>query len=268
MSERDSNTVPPDEMLVAYIDGELNTADRDAVEAMLCRDKRTKERLDLLGLGDPPFHEAFQSMLEAAPTARLEAMLEAIQPLQARPERHPQLRRRGFLAAAAAGLVAAGIGMDRTVTAIMTRFNTPDESAEWRAVVAEYLSLYSADTLSGPGEDRGAQAAQLAVVGARLGLPLTPESVALPGVDFRRAQVLQYDGKPLAQIVYLDPETGPMALCLVLAGGGPAEPNQERRQHMNVVYWSTATHAFMLIGHSTIDQLQALADHLRGTLPA
>ena len=97
MSERDNNTVPPDEMLVAYIDGELNTADRDAVEAMLCRDQRTKERLDLLGLGDPPLREAFQPLLEAAPTARLAAMLAAIQPSQARPERHPQLSRRGFL---------------------------------------------------------------------------------------------------------------------------------------------------------------------------
>lgn len=268
MSERDNNTVPPDEMLVAYIDGELNTADRDAVEAMLCRDQRTRERLDLLALGDPPFREALQPLLEAAPTARLEAMLAAIQPSQARPERHPQLSRRGFLAAAAACLVAAGIGIDRAATAIATRVDAPDESAEWRAVVAEYLSLYTAETLSAPDGDRGAQAAQLAVVGAKLGLPLTPKSVALPGVDFRRAQVLQYDGKPLAQIVYLDPESGPMALCLVLSNGGAAEPNQERRRHMNVVYWSTARHAFMLIGHSSIDQLQALADHARGTLPA
>jgi anti-sigma factor RsiW len=265
MSERDNNTVPSDEMLVAYIDGELDDVERDAVEAMIRTHKRTAERFDLLGLGDPPFREAFEPLLAAAPVARLEAKLSAI----SSPERkagRPAIGRRGFLAAAAACFVA-GVGIDRVASSVARRLSAPDESAEWRAVVAEYLALYTAETLSAQGGDHAAQAAQLAVVGAKLGLPLTPEAVDLPDAEFRRAQVLEYDGKPLAQIVYLDPETGPMALCLVLSTDGVAEPMAERRRHMNIVYWSSATHAFMLIGHSTIDRIQALADHVRGTLP-
>jgi len=37
---------------------------------------------------------------------------------------------------------------------------------------------------------------------------------------------------------------------------------------MNVVYWSSATHAFMLIGHAPIDRMQQLAADVRGRLTA
>jgi anti-sigma factor RsiW len=92
--------------------------------------------------------------------------------------------------------------------------------------------------------------------------------VAVPGADFRRAQVLEYDGKPLAQIAYLDPEDGPMALCIVPSDKGKAEPDMERRRGMNVVYWSNATHAFMLIGHATADRMKEMADSVRIRLKA
>ncbi|MGO8506421.1 hypothetical protein AB9F35_33780, partial [Rhizobium leguminosarum] len=74
------------------------------------------------------------------------------------------------------------------------------------------------------------------------------------GIDFKRALLLQYDGKELAQIAYLDPETGPMALCIVKSDKGPKAPDIESRKGMNVVYWSNATHAFMLIGRIPVDR--------------
>jgi anti-sigma factor RsiW len=79
---------------------------------------------------------------------------------------------------------------------------------------------------------------------------------------------LQYDGKPLAQIAYLDPETGPMALCIVASDAGLREPDLESRKGMNVVYWSNATHAFMLIGHAPADRMSGIADAVRGRIKA
>ncbi|MGO4437727.1 anti-sigma factor family protein [Rhizobium sp. RAF56] len=263
MSERENDKPLNDEMLVAYIDGELSDTERAEVEAVINGDRRAAARLDHLARSRLPFREAFEPLLSAAPTEKLDRMLSSIPPASA-----PKavFGRRGFLAAAA--FVVAGIAVDRTLIGISSRLAKPDESAEWRAVVAEYLALYTSDTLSAPAGDRAAQAKELSVVGAKLGMTLTPETVALPGVDFRRAQVLQYDGKALAQIVYLHPETGPMALCMVMSDAGASPPDAERRRGMNVVYWSNATHAFMLIGHSPIDELQTLADHARGVLPA
>lgn len=266
MSERDYGKALSDEMLVAYIDGELSDADSSAVEAALKTDTRAAERLDHLARSKLPFREAFEPLLQAAPMKKLETMLASVPSASAPKAVAAGMGRRGFLAAAA--FVVAGIAVDRALIGISRRLSAPDESSEWRAVVAEYLALYTADTLSAPAGDRAAQAEQLAVVGAKLGLNLTPESVALPGVEFRRAQVLQYDGMPLAQIVYLHPESGPMALCMVKSDAGAAAPDAERRRGMNVVYWSDATHAFMLIGHGPIDEIQALASHARGVLPA
>jgi anti-sigma factor RsiW len=265
MSELDNKNMPSDELLTAFIDGELEAAERNRMEKLIAGDARVAERFDFLSRSDLPFREAFEPVLAAASSAKLDAMLAAIPSTKEQKKAASGIGRRGFLSAIAACLVA-GVAIDRAAIGISHRLAKPDEGTEWRAVVAEYLSLYTSDTLSAPAGDRAEQAAQLSEVGSKLGLTLTPETVAMPGVDFKRAQVLNYDSKPLAQIAYLDPESGPMALCIIPSTKGASAPDMENRRGMNVVYWSNATHAFMLIGHSPIDRMKALADGVRGSL--
>ncbi|WP_064681063.1 anti-sigma factor family protein [Rhizobium bangladeshense] len=261
-------TTPSDEELTAFIDGELTAEDAVRIEAIVKEDERVAERLELLARASLPFEQAFASLLQEAPREKLERMLEAIPAREdAKAASAPAASRRRFLAALAASLVA-GIAIDRAVLGLGRGFSTKDESSEWRAVVAEYISLYTAETLAGPTPARESQAAQLAPLDDKLGLSLSPEAVSLPGVDFKRALLLQYDGKPLAQIGYLDPETGPMALCIVRSDAGPKAPDLESRKGMNVVYWSNGRHAFMLIGHAAADRMAAIADGLRGRVAA
>ncbi|AYG68066.1 anti-sigma factor [Rhizobium sp. CCGE531] len=259
--------MPSDEQLTAFIDGELNAADRERIERLIADDMRVAERFDFLSRSTLPFKAAFEPMLAEAPAAKLEAMLAAIPVTEKPGARATGIGRRGFLAAVAASFVAA-IAIDRAMIGIGHRLSKPDEDAEWRAVVAEYLSLYTADTLSAPAGDDTQQVAQLNEVGAKLDLSLAPEAVAMPGIEFKRAQILSYDSKPLAQIAYLDPESGPMALCIVQSAKGAAAPDMENRRGMNVVYWSSSTHAFMLIGHAPIDRMQQLAADVRTHLIA
>jgi anti-sigma factor RsiW len=266
MTQNEDRHMPSDELLVAFMDGELGSPERERIEKLIDTDERVAERFDFLSRSNLPFSEAFQPLLDNAPAARLGAMLTAI-PATSERKVSAGMSRRSFFAAAAACLVA-GIAIDQTIGRVGRQLSKPDDAGDWRAVVAEYLALYTTDTLSAPPGDRNAQMAQLVEVGSKLGLPLTPETVALPGVDFRRAQVLEYDGKPLAQIAYLDPETGPMALCVIPSDKGAKAPDMERRRGMNVVYWSNATHAFMLIGHDSADRMKELADSVRGRLTA
>lgn len=259
--------MPSDEQLTAFIDGELEAVEHDRIERMIESDAKVAERFDLLSRGDLPFHEAFEPLLAAAPRGKLDAMLAAIPSSKEQTKAASGIGRRGFLAAIAACLVA-GIAIDRAAIGIGHRLAKPDEGSEWRAVVAEYLSLYTPDTLSGSAGDRAQQVAQLSEVGSKVGLALTPEAIAIPGVDFKRAILLNYDDKPLAQIAYLDPESGPMALCITPSTTGASAPDMENRRGMNVVYWSDAAHAFMLIGHSPIDRIKALADDVRSRLTA
>ncbi|MGR9280149.1 anti-sigma factor family protein [Rhizobium johnstonii] len=258
-------TIPSDEDLTAFIDGELTAEEAARIEAIVNEDESTAERLEFLARASLPFKQAFAPLLAEAPRAKLEAMLTAIPTQQsAKSGLTPAFAsRRRFLGALAASLVA-GIAIDRAVIGIGRGFSAKDENSEWRAVVADYISLYTAETLAGPAPSREDQAAQLAGLDEKLGLSLSPEAVSLPGIDFKRAQLLQYDGKALAQIAYLDPETGPMALCIVKSDKGPKAPDLESRKGMNVVYWSNATHAFMLIGNAAADRMTAIAEGVRG----
>ncbi|WP_064693900.1 anti-sigma factor family protein [Rhizobium aegyptiacum] len=258
------HTIPSDEDLTAFIDGELTAEEAARIEAIVKEDDSVAERLDVLARASLPFEQAFAPLLSEAPREKLEAMLAAIPAREgATTGSAPAVTRRRFLGALAASLVA-GIAIDRAAIGIGRRLVPRDENSEWRAVVADYISLYTAETLAGPVPGREDQAVQLASLDEKLGLSLSPEAVSLAGVDFKRAQLLQYDGKALAQIAYLDPETGPMALCIVRSDAGPKEPDLENRKGMNVVYWSNASHAFMLIGHAAADRMTAIADGVRG----
>jgi anti-sigma factor RsiW len=256
----DKNQIPSDEELTAYIDGELSDTEVSRIEALLGSNERAAARLQFLSLSGLPFQQAFEPLLAAAPKARLDAMVDVV-PADLKPA-PARSSRRGFLGALAACLVA-GIVADRAFIGIRNRVHAPDEGSEWRAVVAEYIALYTTDTVAGPSPSGEAQVAQLARLNDKLGLSLSPEALALSGIEFKRAQLLQYDEKPLAQIAYLDPETGPLALCIVRSDVGMKEPDVEGRHGMNVVYWSNATHAFMLIGRIPIDRMQEFAEDVR-----
>ncbi|EJB04107.1 putative transmembrane transcriptional regulator (anti-sigma factor) [Rhizobium leguminosarum bv. trifolii WSM597] len=261
--------IPSDEDLTAFIDGELTAEEAACIESLVNEDESVAERLEFLARASLPFEQAFAPLLSQAPREKLQTMLAAIPvPESAKPGAMPvSASRRRFLGALAASLIA-GIAIDRAVLGIGKGFSAKDENSEWRAVVADYISLYTPETLAGPVPERDVQAAQLAGLDEKLGLSLSPESVSLPGIDFKRALLLQYDGKPLAQIAYLDPESGPMALCIVRSDAGRKAPDLESRKGMNVVYWSNGTHAFMLIGHAEADRMTAIADEVWGRVDA
>jgi hypothetical protein len=253
-------TAPPitDETLVAYLDGELNDAQRQQVENLLADDHQVAERLTYLRCSDLPFRQAFEPLLRQAPVERLGNLLNALpDPPRA------SMSRRGFLARAA-GLLVAGVLADRLFIAL----RAPAAGQGWRASVAQYMALYTPQTLENLDPDNASHTAQLASVGQQLGLTLDPQRVALPGADFRRAQTLDYDGVPIGQLTYLDPRHGALALCITENMAAPAGLADEQRLGLNVVYWSSARHAFMLIGRNPFEDLQIMARSVQSRLPA
>lgn len=261
MNDHTWQTMPSDELLVAYLDGELDADDRTRIETAIRTDEVVAERFDYLCRSDLPFQHAFGSVLDQAPTDHLQDMLAAL-PSAASAGR-PSLSRRGFIAAAA-GFVVAGVIADR----LFLDWRTPTPTHGWRALVAEYMALYTPQTLDNLTDNPDLQRAQLAAINARLGLSLDASLVALPRPEFKRAQILEYDGVPIAQITYLDPTRGPLALCITHATSGAAQPATEERLGMNVVFWSDSVHAFMLIGHNPFDELEPMAQLIRSRLTA
>jgi anti-sigma factor RsiW len=266
MTQSNAHPPPSDEVLVAYLDDELGHDQRQLIDHLLRTESQVAARLEQLKRGDLPFREAFDSVLDQAPTDRLKAMLDAL-PTDAVPptvnEPHrATISRRGFLAAAAS-FVVAGIAADR----LFIRWNKVEADDGWRASVAEYMALYTPQTLDNLTADPDAHVAQLRSVGELLGLPLTRDAVALPGAEFRRAQILDYDGVLIGQLTYLDARHGPLALCITAAKSGRATLTNEKRMGLNVVYWSSPTHAFMLIGKIPFEDLQIMARRAQKGLP-
>jgi anti-sigma factor RsiW len=261
MTHNNAHSPPTDELLVAYLDDELDREQRQLIDRLLRTDPPVAARLDQLKCGDLPFRTAFDSVLHHAPTDRLQAMLDALPP-QAAPHR-ATMSRRGFLATAAS-FVVAGIAADR----LFMNWQSAETDGGWRASVAEYMALYTPETLANLTADAHSHRVQLSSVGQQLGLPLTPEAVALPGAEFRRAQILDYEGVLIGQLTYLDARHGPLALCITTAKTGSEQLASEERMGLNVVYWSSPTHAFMLIGKNPFEDLQIMARSAQKGLPA
>ena len=250
--------LPPglDEALTAYLDGELPAAAAAELEARLAGDAAAQERLEVLRRGRPPA-EAFDAVLEMAPVDRLEGMLEAAG--RSAPPRHGSF---GALRAVAAGLMliaAAGLGYT------LARVTAPTEVAEapnWRAMVADYVSLYTPETLAMAPPDPASNAHRLKLVGDGLGVDLTPDGVALPGLDLRGALLFQYDGKPLGQVSYLSTEHGPVALCIIRNGKPDAPPAFEERRGLNIVFWNSGGLGYLVIGAIPKETIETMAGSL------
>ncbi|NBA96338.1 transcriptional regulator [Pseudomonas sp. R5(2019)] len=259
------NAPVSDETLTALIDGELETIHARQVQLQIDANPALAARLAWLRQGGlTPLTEAFDDLLCQAPQTRLASMLAALPEPPAAPARVTGIGRRQ-LVAAAAGLFAFGVLADRAWLGWLARARLNQDN--WREQVADYMALYTRSTLEQLPVDAASQRAQLAIVSERLALALTLESVQLPGLTLKRAQLLQYDGQPIAQLAYQDTSHDPLALCIT-PREGEAGLAHERRQGLNLVHWATHRHAFLLIGRSPPASLETMAILIRTRLQA
>lgn len=237
----------PDDVLVAWLDNQLSDAQREQFAQRLQNDDILAERVTQLSYSNLPFHDAFEPMLADAPLTNLQARLNAIpDPVPSSSAAMRGVSRRHLLAAAVSFL-AVGVAVGRYVLPP----ETPENDLNWRNLVAQYMSLYSADTLADINESAAQQQQELRRVNGALGTDLTVEQLALQGATLKNARLLNYDQYTIAQITYLDPSYGPMALCITRSSQrGDTAQQSEIRRGMNVIYWRTKGYNYMLIGHN------------------
>lgn len=177
-----------------FLDGEASDALTREIETALIHDADLAVELNDLRAAQSSFIKAQEDLLSLAP-----AIPDLPQPTPQRTALFPAF------AGLAAGLAIAAI-------ASWSLLKEPDP--DWRAVVANYQSLYVTETLSGVTEPQNVSVAKLAELSEVLGLDLTnlPE---VEGLAYRRAQQLGYKGIPLAQLTFLTDGGGPVALCIL-----------------------------------------------------
>lgn len=234
-----------DEDLTAFLDGEADAALAEAIETALGSDPALNDRLAALDVPMAALQAGFDDLLGAAPAmpkAEVPTISLAIEPnvIALAPA-----RRWGGWAAAAAVVLAFGLGAYGGYSV-----DKPEKSLTWMQAAASYQALYVPTTLAIASPDVASGQAQLANVSGVVGQDLTGVQT-IDGLDFKRAQVLGYNGKPLIQIAYVNGAGEPMALCVIKLDG-PAE-QKVVTQTMNglaAASWKADGYGYLLIGGS------------------
>jgi anti-sigma factor RsiW len=245
-----------DPELVALIDNELDESRRTALWARLAADERLRKRYEELRQTGAPLAASLDKLLTQAPLARLRAALPAEEPPRLLSRRFSGIALRdlvagmiGILAAGAAAWVALSLGLLR-------------ERQDWRTAVVEYTNLYTNETFSPLNPDASLQAIELRALGAKVGVNLTPESVALPGLRFTVAFMLSHNGAPLGVVAYVDPSGAPAALCIIANDAPDAPMRSERRDNLSLAWWSRGGRSRLVIGRIPEERVVELAQTL------
>ena len=263
---------PPysDEALVAWLNGEMEPEDARRLEPLLENDPELAERVDELMKSQLDFDAAFAPLLDKAPEAKMLRQLDA---LLAAPEQESAATlattsgvSRRSLIAASLSFLAIGSGLDYLVRPAKT---TLSGSEKIRDLEAQYMSLYSAETLLDADNSTVALQHGLTRTAQDIGLRLHAQQLALPDAELKMVRMLRYDRTSIAQIAWIHAEYGPMALC-ISPDEQPAATGlqREQRHDMRLVWWHHGGYQFVLIGRNPEEVLSASADVLKKSLNA
>lgn len=274
---RDQDPVT-DEDLVAYLDGKLQEKDAEWLEREVTMDRALEGRLDLLRRGNRDFAQAYELLLKDAPDKRLKQILKLVKdpppppvkkpepkPVTARPQMvHSEPWGGWRVLAAALALLAVFAG-----GLVTSRFmELPGELHQlakapavrgWRAAVAEYQALFVKETLANASKDAQAQSANLRAALAYVGLELSVGKVSVAPLEFKRAEILQFKGKPLVQMAYLLNGDTPVSFCIIKSAKSAHGVMAERREGLNIAHWRSSDFGFMVIGDVPQKDLNAIA---------
>jgi anti-sigma factor RsiW len=254
-----------DELLVAYVDGQLARKQTHAVERVLEQDDVIARRVKAL--------QDAHSRLEAA----FEAILAGEELVVAKPERA------GFfvpwvtalkIGLAGAGLAAslvmmiAGYGWPLSMPdfARSSGLTDPEYTGSiaptWQETAARAQGLLSRESLEVGLEGQG----NLDLVALQLGQAVGP-GLKLPNLDrdgyrFVRAQLLRSGEEPLAQLLYLGTSGAPLALY-AKRGAESEAPSFKRYGGMGSVAWSEDGISYLLAGEADEPALMQLAERIR-----
>lgn len=254
MTASQSPTPLSDEQIVAYLDGVLPEAEAAVITAARASDPDLDARISAMDVDLASVHGAMDSLLSCAPELPIDE--PAARSLGTSSSTSPGW---GWRAAAAAVIFAAGLG-----AGVVMDFG-PDAS-DWRQAVADYQVLYTSETVTATPLDPVRRAAGLAHVSSRLGLDLDEARIAVDGLTFQRAQILDFQGQALGQLVYLDQTGTPIAFCLMRAGEPDRAPEATTLAGMAATTWTRKGVGFIVIGPADPGVVQTAAETLRSRI--
>lgn len=235
-----------DEELTAYLDGESDYARIDEINRALAQDSQLRARIEQLCVSRQSLESAFDSLLSQAPTMKL---------------RDKHTSRTTFswpsiAAAACLALVSFFIGWGSR------DYTQPPSLQNWHDYVAAYQALYSPSTLANIQREEPILLDELKRVSLALGKDIPLKHLKRPSaLEYKRAQVLGYQGQPLIQLAFVSPMKTPVALCIIrLDKQGNSQLRMDTLEGMSSVAWEKDGYAYLLIGGQDPLMLQDVAE--------
>jgi anti-sigma factor RsiW len=257
-----------DELLVAYVDGQLARKQSRAVEKVLEQDDVIARRVEALKDAHGRLEEAFDAILAGEE-------LEVAKPEPERPgffvpwATAVKVGLAGTGLAAALALMIAGYGwplsmpeLARTSSGVTDPAYTGSLAPSWQETAARAQGLLSRESLEVGLDSQG----NLDLIAFQLSQAIGP-GLRLPNLDaqgyrFARGQLLRAGEEPLAQLLYLGTSGAPLSLYEKKSAGSEA-PAFKRYGGIGSVAWSEDGIAYLLAGEADEAALMTLAETVR-----
>ena len=255
-----------DELLVAYVDGQLAGKQASAIERVLAHDDVIARRVAALKKAHRRLEAAFDAVLAGEEEAAVS---------------HPVPPSPGLLipwhTLVKAGLAAGGIVL--AIGLFIAGYGWPNRSLDgmasgadggyvgsvpqdWRDEVLRAQALLGRASLEIGLDSQGDHDFIALRLGRAIGTAFTPPDLGKEGYRFARAQILRFGAEPLAQLLYLGASGTPLALY-VKKGGADAAPHAKRYGALEGVAWSQGGLAYLLAGECDKEPVAKLAEAIR-----
>ncbi|MDW3223608.1 MAG: anti-sigma factor [Paracoccaceae bacterium] len=240
--------------LSAYLDGELDPAEAETIEALLESDPVAQTELDDLLQAQVDAQDMFDAQLRhPVPLALVRQIKDSQSPDATSPARPIW----GAMAASLVALTLGGVGGFLLKDQI-----TPTQTAGWLADIADYHSVYSEQErhLVEVGADESDHIEKW--LGNTIGATFSIPSLSEFNLTFQGGRLLVANGKPVAQLMYRQEDGTVIALCLQSSSSaheGQLVFNNTTINGFDFVSWRAQDARYVLIGPEGHSGLNAIA---------
>jgi anti-sigma factor RsiW len=254
-----------DELLVAYVDGQLARAQTKAVEKVLKQDEVIARRVEALKEAHSRFENAFEAILAGELneiTLRADPYVRTTEPV-------PQTKGKPIASVVLIAILAALAGYAVPVVLpelTPVRYVLPKQTARmplsWQDEVARTQSLLTRSSLEVGLNSQGNRDLVAFELAQAIGPSLKVPNLDPQGLKLVRGQLLQFRGKPLGQILYLGARGAPVALY-ALPSDAKNEPEFSMVGDVGMVSWSEDGISYLLTAEADEDFLLRTAEKIR-----
>jgi anti-sigma factor RsiW len=259
-----------DVMLMAYVDGEVDSATARQIEHAIAADPSLSARARMFRDSAAMMRGAYADALHEKVPDRL---ISALSPLSGRKNvvalqaRRPARQIVGW--AMAASLAALVVGAGSTYWYVGTAREMPSSlqlasGERWLDHVSGFYDVYDAALKK---EDRllvDFKADDIPELtnwfSARLNRPLSVPDLSAQGFRPQGGRLLIINGKPAAQFLYQS-DAGELVGLAIATSGETYQPARTARRHnVNIVHWRNNGFAYAFMGTIELPRLEKLAD--------